>query len=209
MTNDTPEPVTALPLAEGSTPELESLRATRVESAVVTRPAVLAPVALALEHWPLLALAASALMLGAAHAFETFGGLAPCLLCLKQREVYWTAATVAVIAIVLSRSAWAERVRKPALFLLALIFLYGAGLAAYHAGVEWKWWPGPTACAGGGAVAADDLVGLLKGGKVKPPSCDEAAWIFLGVSMAGWNALVSLGLAAVSAAAGLRKAARS
>jgi disulfide bond formation protein DsbB len=81
-------------------------------------------------------------------------------------------------------------------------------LAAFHAGVEWKWWPGPAACAGGATAGASDIVAMLKGGKVKTPSCDVAAWVFLCLSMAGWNALISLGLAAASAFAGLRKTAR-
>ena len=156
------------------------------------------------DHWPLLAFVACAFMLGAAHAFESFGKLAPCLLCLKQREVYWATGTVALVAVVLTRTAWADRVRKPLVLLIGLGFLYGAGLAAYHAGAEWKWWPGPAACAAGGAASADDLVALLKGAKIAAPSCDKAVWIFLGLSMAGWNAVISLGLAIASVFAGLR-----
>jgi disulfide bond formation protein DsbB len=159
----------------------------------------------AADHWPLLALVACAFMLGVAHAFETFGKLAPCLLCLKQREVYWVTGTIAVVAVVLTRTAWAERVRRPLLLLIGLGFLYGAGLAAYHAGAEWKWWPGPAACAAGGKVAADDLVAMLKGAKIAAPSCDKAVWVFLGLSMAGWNAVISFCLAIASVFAGLRK----
>lgn len=157
------------------------------------------------KHWPVLAFAASAIMLGAAHAFESFGGLAPCHLCLKQREVYWVAGTVGLVATVLQRTPLWTRLRTPALWLLGAIFLYGAGLAAFHAGVEWKWWPGPTTCTGGGVATSGDLVAMLKGAKIQPPMCDKAAWVFLGLSMAGWNALVSLGLAVVSAFAALRR----
>ncbi|MBI1682521.1 disulfide bond formation protein B [Caulobacter hibisci] len=156
------------------------------------------------RHWPALALAASATMLGAAHAFESFGGLAPCHLCLKQREVYWVAGTVGLIATILQRTGLWTRLRRPTLWLLAVIFLYGAGLAAFHAGVEWKWWPGPSTCTGGGLATSDDLVAMLKGAKIAAPMCDKAAWVFLGLSMAGWNALVSLGLAVVSAFSALR-----
>jgi disulfide bond formation protein DsbB len=163
------------------------------------------PLAWAAEHWPVLAFAASAFMLGAAHAFETFGKLAPCLLCLKQREVYWVVGTVALVAVVLSRTAWAARLRRPLILLLGVGFLYGAGLAAYHAGAEWKWWPGPAACAAGGGASADDLVAMLKGAKIAAPSCDKAVWVFLGLSMAGWNAVVSLALALASFAAALTK----
>lgn len=160
------------------------------------------------EQWAVAAFLACALMLGAAHAFETFGKLAPCLLCLKQREVYWVTGTVALVAVVLSRTPWADRVRKPLILLIGLGFLYGAGVAVYHAGAEWKFWPGPAACAAAGAKAtAGDLAALLKGAKVAAPSCDKAVWIFLGLSMAGWNALISLGLALASFFAGTRKAA--
>lgn len=162
------------------------------------------PLDLIAAQWPVLAFAACAIMLGAAHAFETFGKLAPCLLCLKQREVYWVTGTVALVAVVLSRTAWTDKVRKPLILLLGVGFLYGAGLAAYHAGAEWKWWPGPAACAAGGAASASDLVAMLKGAKIAAPSCDKAVWIFLGLSMAGWNAVISLGLAIASIFAALR-----
>ena len=162
------------------------------------------PLDLIAEQWPVLAFVACAVMLGTAHAFETFGKLAPCLMCLKQREVYWVTGTVALIAVVLTRTAWADRVRKPLILLLGIGFLYGAGLAAYHAGAEWKWWPGPAACAAGGAASASDLVAMLKGVKIAAPSCDKAVWIFLGLSMAGWNAVISLGLAVASGFAALR-----
>lgn len=187
-------------------PQVTEIRATGPTHAA---PARLSPTRgaldLAADHWPLLALLACVFMLGTAHAFETFGKLAPCLLCLKQREVYWVTGTVALIGVVLSRTAWAQRVRRPLILLLALGFLYGAGVATYHAGAEWKWWPGPAACAAGGAASASDLVALLKGAKIAAPSCEKAVWVFLGLSMAGWNAVISLGLAVASAFAGLRK----
>ena len=75
----------------------------------------------------------------------------------------------------------------------------------YHAGVEWKFWPGPAECTGGaGGVSAADLTALLNGAKAKMPDCDKPAWIFFGLSMAGWNTLVSLGLALFSAMAASR-----
>ena len=158
------------------------------------------------DRWPLTAAAASAVLLAIAHAFETFGGLVPCTLCLRQREVYWVALAVGAAGFLLGKVVLPQAVRRTACVLLALIFLYGAGLAAYHAGVEWKWWPGPAACtAGGGAVSADAMADLLKGARFHGPSCDKAAWVFAGLSMAGWNALVSLGLAALSLVALRRK----
>jgi disulfide bond formation protein DsbB len=153
-----------------------------------------------LKTWPALALIASAGMLGIAHAFETFGHLAPCTLCLYQRDVYWTALPIAAAALVLARTPM-RRLAPLAGALLAATFLVGLGIAVWHAGAEWKFWPGPKACAstGGGASAAA-LAALMHGARIEPPHCDEAAWRFLGLSMAGWNALISLKLAGWSAA---------
>ncbi len=194
-TNTGPAPIEA--------PALAPVRGLASMEAAI--PAKASFVDLAMEWWPVVAFLASAAMLAAAHAFETFGKLYPCTLCLKQREVFWVAGTVALMALGARYSPWAARLRRPFDLLLGAIFLYGAGLAAYHAGVEWKWWPGPTTCTGGASAAAGDLVAMLKGDKIKPPACDKAAWIFLGISMAGWNALISLGLAIAALTAGLRK----
>lgn len=150
--------------------------------------------------WIPVALVISLGMLATAHAFERFGGYAPCLLCLKQREVYWAASGVCIAALIALQAPRMSFLRPWAGLVLGLIFLFGAGLAGFHAGVEWKWWPGLAACAGGGSTAGLDMSGLLDGTlKVRPPACDEAAWRLAGLSMAGWNALVSLGLAAAGA----------
>ena len=159
-----------------------------------------------LDRWRLTALVASAGMLAVAHAFQTFGELAPCALCLRQREVYWVAAWLALAGMVLTRLKGGER-WKPAFNAgLGLVFLVGVAIAVYHAGAEWKFWPGPSTCAStGGAVSAEALSGLLAGESAQAPACDEAPWIFLGLSMAGWNALISLGLAALSGLAAARE----
>ena len=152
-----------------------------------------------LARWPWVALTASALMLAIAHAFETFGGYAPCTLCLRQREIYWAAAALALIAIVAGRLE--RQPIRPWMFnaALAAIFALSIGIAAYHAGAEWKWWPGPSTCASTGAgVSGDALAGLLNGARIRPPACDEAAWRMFGLSMAGWNVLISLKLTALS-----------
>jgi disulfide bond formation protein DsbB len=150
-----------------------------------------------LEHWPLAAACASAAMLAGAHAFETFGGLAPCHLCLLQRDVYWVALSVGVVGFALGymRVAWARRAADA---LLAVIFLVSMGLAAYHAGVEWKWWPGPASCTGGGHVDINQLQAFMHGAKASEPQCDQAAWTMFGLSMAGYNAIISLGLVVLS-----------
>jgi len=158
-----------------------------------------------LDRWRFCALLASAAMLAIAHAFQTFGGLAPCELCLKQRTVYWVAGGFAALAMALVRLPGGPRWRAATCWALALIFLVGAGIAGYHAGVEWKFWPGPQSCSGGGAVTAAALKDLLNGGGVKMPACDQAAWRLLGVSMAGWNTVASLILTALSVAAAVRE----
>jgi len=150
-----------------------------------------------LRHWPETALLSSALMLAAAHAFERFANLIPCTLCLKQREVYWAAIAIALVAVVIKRTAHSRRISPWLDGLLGLTFLLGAGIAFYHAGVEWHWWPGPAACAGGGGagVSLSEMERLVGGGKTASPACDKALWHFLGLSMAGWNVIVSLKLA--------------
>lgn len=147
-----------------------------------------------LQNWPLVAALSSALMLAIAHAFETFAHLAPCTLCLKAREVYWVALTVGLIGFGAQLFLKDDRVRRLASLVLAAIFLFGIGVAVYHAGAEWKFWPGPKTCASGAIPHLTNLDAVMKGESIKAPACDEAAWVFLGLSMAGWNAIVSLKL---------------
>jgi disulfide bond formation protein DsbB len=148
-------------------------------------------------RWPVIAGLISAAMLATAHVFQHLG-YAPCNLCLRQREVYWGALALVAVGLVLTVT---RRVPPRALALaLGGVFLAGAIVAGFHAGVEWKWWLGPQSCVSTGAsISAMDLTAILDGtAKVKPPACDEAAWRMAGLSMAGWNALISAGLAAIS-----------
>ena len=162
-----------------------------------------------LDRWRLTALLSSALMLAIAHGFQTFGGYQPCTLCLRQREVYWFAAGFSALAMVAVRLPGGPKLRQASCWILALIFLVGCGIAVYHAGAEWKFWPGPTTCSGaGGSVTSADMDALLNGAKIRPPACDQAAWVFLGISMAGWNALISLKLAILSVLAAVKERAK-
>lgn len=161
-----------------------------------------------LDRWRLAALAVSAAMLAIAHAFQTFGGYQPCTLCLRQREVYWVAATAAFVLMIAVRTPIGPRVRQLSCWLLGLIFLVGMGIAIYHAGAEWKFWPGPSTCSsagGAGGVSADAMQALLNGAKIRPPACDQATWVFAGLSMAGWNAVASAGLVVLSVMAARRE----
>ena len=157
--------------------------------------------------YALLAALASGAMLAAAHLFQRFG-YEPCQLCLRQREAYW-------IALPLAAAGWALMGSRPELrrvvpALLALVFLTGFGVAAYHAGVEWGWWPAPPTCgAAGGSADAGDVAAMLRGERVRYVMCDKAAWSLLGLSMAGWNALASLGLAGLGLLSALRAPAAS
>jgi disulfide bond formation protein DsbB len=157
--------------------------------------------------WTAFALAASLALLGAAHAFERFGGLAPCNLCLKQREVYWGAVAIALIATlwhVVSRGS--RGTPRIAAFLLAVVFTTGAVTAVFHMGGEMKWWELPATCSGGGDINLENLAALALGtGPIeKVVMCDAVTWRFLGLSMAGWNALISVILAVFSLLAAKR-----
>ena len=159
-----------------------------------------------LAHGPWWALFASALMLAIAHAFETFGGLAPCILCLKQREVYWAAGAIAIAGVVVGYTPWRALGPRLVCAALAVTFLVGMGIAIWHAGAEWKFWPGPAACALNRVkVTAADLAAALSGVKSHGPSCEEAAWRLFGISMAGYNVLISLKLAILSGLAAKRR----
>lgn len=158
--------------------------------------------------WTAFALAASLALLGAAHASERIWGLNPCNLCLKQREVLWGAVAIALIATLWAVISRASRgTPRIAAFLLFAVFLTGAITAGFHAGGEMKWWSLPATCmAGSGGIDAASLNALAFGdGPVAPVvSCDAVTWRFLGLSMASWNFLISVGLALFSLLAAKR-----
>lgn len=150
----------------------------------------------------IIAALSSAALLAGAHVFETFGGLAPCALCLDQREAHWTGLALSIAGIVAGAMLRWRRAAIATAGALALVYLFSAGLAFYHTGVENHFWPGPATCSGGGPVdlGGGSLADILNQ-KPAGPSCSEAAWRFLGVSMAGYNLLASAGLFALCLAA--------
>ena len=156
-------------------------------------------------RWPALALLGALAMLATAHGFERFAMMAPCPLCLRQREVYWAIAAMSATALILWRIRQNPRFMRAFNVMLGLVFLTGAVVAIYHADIEWKFWPAPSGCAAGTVdVSAIDLSNLDE--RQATASCTEAPWAMLGLSMAGWNALVSLGLSVISfRAAGLNR----
>jgi disulfide bond formation protein DsbB len=143
------------------------------------------------------ALAASLATVSAALAFEHVGGYQPCPLCLLQRHPYYAGVPLA-LGLVAALQLGAPRALSAALFAgFAVLMTYSTGLAFYHSGVEWAWWEGPAMCEAAGVAPSDAtaMLGSLRGGTVVP-SCTDAVWRFLGLSFAGWNALISAGLAA-------------
>lgn len=158
-----------------------------------------------LRWWTVFAFLASAAMLAAAHGFEHFADLPPCPLCLRQREIYWAA-----LAIAGPSAAWGLAVARYgtprlAAFLLFAVFAAGAVTAGFHAGGELDWWALPATCSGvTGPVSLQDLQALLGGEPQRAPSCGDVAWSFAGLSMAGWNAVISAGLSLVSLFAAMR-----
>jgi disulfide bond formation protein DsbB len=143
-------------------------------------------------------LAASAVILGSAFAFQFIGGLQPCELCLWQRYPYAITIGLAGVGIGLSRAGVERRLLAILVALCGLTFLIGAGIAVFHVGVEQKWWEGTSACVGSltGAASAEDLRQRLLGAPVV--RCDAPAWTLFGISMAGYNALLSLALGVAS-----------
>ena len=130
--------------------------------------------------------------------FQLVVGLPPCPLCLEQRIPYYVAIPLAIVLLAAILWGASLTMARFGLALLAVAMLIGAGLGVYHAGVEWHFWAGPTDCSGqlnqlGGPGG---LLGQLS--TVRVVRCDEAAWRFLGLSLAGYNALISVLLAGVA-----------
>lgn len=140
-------------------------------------------------------------LISGAWYFQLVVGLVPCKLCLEQRLPHYAAIALAVVGAVVARSA---RLQWFVLLALAGLMALSAGLGLYHAGVEWGWFVGPSDCGGGIATAGvQDLMRQLQ--SVKIVSCAEAAWRFLGLSLAGWNAIVSAALFGLAAAGLLQR----
>ena len=138
---------------------------------------------------------AAAAVVGAAWLFQ-FAGYLPCQLCLWQRVPYYIAAPVLlIIGLVGLVRGDGYKLTRFALGFAFLVFTASIVLAIYHSGVEWGFWPGPVSCGGANFSATDagNLLGAIS--NTRPPSCDEAAGRFLGLSFAGWNVVASVMLA--------------
>ncbi|MCE8518377.1 disulfide bond formation protein B [Ruegeria pomeroyi] len=146
----------------------------------------------------LLAAGGSAALLLAAWGFQYLGGMAPCKLCIWQRYPHGAAVLIGAVTLATGWRIlpWAG----------ALAALTTAGIGLYHAGVEQGWWEGPTTCTSGpiGGLSAEQLMAQIMDAPLV--RCDEIPWDLFGISMAGWNGLVSLGLALVWLLAATRRA---
>lgn len=142
----------------------------------------------------LIVAAVAAATIAGAWVFEA-AGYRPCELCLLQRKPYYL-----VVPLALAAAFAPPRLARAGLALLAAIFVFSAGFGIYHSGVEWGAWPGPTACTGSAPAggSAQDLLKQLE--TVQIVRCDQVALRILGLSLAGWNAVISSGLSAFAAA---------
>jgi disulfide bond formation protein DsbB len=144
--------------------------------------------------WVMLAAGGSAALLAGALAFQHLGGLAPCALCLWQRWPHAAAVLTGGLALALPGRV------LPVLGLLAA--LATAGVGGFHVGVEQGWWQGLATCSGGSisGIPVGDLLDP-NAAVAAPVRCDAVPWSLLAISMAGWNVLLSLGLAGLWAVA--------
>lgn len=141
---------------------------------------------ISLRNISLLALFASLSALGMALISQYGFGLHPCHLCYWQRLPYACAALFAFTAFLKPRYG------KALLWLCVIAFMIDAAIAAYHAGIEWHWWQGLESCSGNmsGNMSIDEIRAKIMGAATI--SCSEAAFRFMGLSMAGWNAIYAI-----------------
>lgn len=154
---------------------------------------------------PLFVLVTSAIVMATVLLAQYWGGLAPCELCLTERWPWDVAIVIAFVA-----SMVGSRAALPWVALsLAAVFVAGSALAFYHVGVEQHWFAGPSACTGTGTpTTLAELKSQLM--RQQPVRCDEPAWTFIGISLAGWHLLASLVMAGICVAAflGARRGSR-
>jgi disulfide bond formation protein DsbB len=171
-------------------PEKDEAEAMLMRTAEPERTAPVAAAALAI------AVVGAATLLGAWY-FQYVLHYQPCPLCLEQRIPYYVGVPLALIVALAAKFAAPRPVLIAGFAALALAMAIGAMLAAYHAGVEWHFWPGPQECSGdpnfgrtGSLIEQLDTVIVVR--------CDEAAWRLFGVSLAGYNVAISVALAGVA-----------
>lgn len=129
-----------------------------------------------------------ALMAGALGS-QLIGGLYPCEMCHWQRWPHYAAIVLAALAFVVPGAD----ARRVLVGLAAFAILTSGAIGVFHAGVEYHWWQGITACSttlsGSGGSAEDMLARVMAAPLVR---CDAPQWTFAGISLAGFNALFSI-----------------
>ena len=133
-----------------------------------------------------------------AYFFQYGLGLPPCPLCLEQRLAYYVSIPLAALVLLGVSVGASRKVALLALVVIAGFMLWNAGLGVYHSGVEWQWWQGPQDCSGAAPDFSSGGSILDQINRTRVVRCDEAAWRFLGLSLAGYNAVISLALAAIA-----------
>ena len=130
--------------------------------------------------------------------FEYVLGYPPCPVCLDQRMAFYVGVPLAALLWLGASFGAARKVLLLGFLAIAALMLWNTGLSAFHAGVEWKFWPGPTDCSGplNSLGSAGSMMQKLQ--NIRIVRCDEAAWRLFGISLAGYDVLVSLFLAAVA-----------
>jgi disulfide bond formation protein DsbB len=125
----------------------------------------------------------------AAWGSQLIGGLAPCELCLEQRWAYYYGLPL-LLAVLVTWNRLPLTVWYIAMAIITAIFAWGTYMGAFHAGVEWGFWPGPTACTGLGEAMDFNSLNTM----TPVIGCDVVQFRLFGISLAGYNALISLGI---------------
>jgi disulfide bond formation protein DsbB len=169
---------------------------------VTSAAAASAPARLAADPAAVAALAIAAIAaatLAGAWFFQLVLDIRPCPLCLEQRYAYYLAVPLALVVAFAAARGAPKSLLLAGFAVLLLAALANAWLGGYHAGVEWKFWEGPTDCSGPVVDLGSAGTLLQRLDSVKVIRCDEVQWRFLGLSLAGYNVLISLAMAAIAA----------
>ena len=166
-------------------------------AAAASTPARLAADPAAVAALAIAAIAAATL--AGAWFFQLVLDIRPCPLCLEQRYAYYLAVPLALVVALAAARGAPKSLLLAGFAVLLLAALANAWLGGYHAGVEWKFWEGPTDCSGPVVDLGSAGTLLQRLDSVKVIRCDEVQWRFLGLSLAGYNVLISLAMAAIAA----------
>ena len=146
-------------------------------------------------HAGLIFLVVGSLSLAFAWGFQLIGGYIPCELCLEQRESYYLALPLVLIACLGLKAQWPQVVPRLLFAIAGLAMAFGAVTGVYQAGAEWGFWLGPNDCGAGGSETLDVSQLFAQLETTRLVSCTEASWRLFGLSFAGWNAVISGGMA--------------